>query len=50
MKKLLSIGMLTVCALALMERHKIFVLFALDKAGVPQGVIHMHHIVEGKIV
>ena len=37
-------------ALALMEKYKIFVLFALDQHGIPQGVIHMHHIIEEKIV
>ncbi len=37
-------------ALALMETHKIFVLFALDAADAPCGVIHMHHIVEGKLL
>ncbi len=37
-------------ALALMEQYKITVLFALDRDGKPQGVIHMHHIIEGKIV
>ena len=37
-------------ALALMEAHKIFVLFALDRDRRPQGVIHMHHIIEEKIV
>ena len=37
-------------ALTLMETHKIFVLFALDNAGAPCGVIHMHHIVEGKLL
>lgn len=37
-------------ALDLMEKHKIYVLFALDQDGVPCGVIHMHHIIQEKVI
>ena len=37
-------------ALALMEKHKITVLFALDAERRPVGVIHLHSIVEEKVL